>query len=338
MVGNPTTWLVDIGGGKTSGPYSTEQIQEFVKSGKLQAQHRLTSAEPGGQWITVSEFLAKPHALQSNVPFQPPPKPNLLDQRDPAAPQTRHEDPTLGLFDALQAAKDRKAVHKPIYSPAQEQGGFFSGVPSAVWMTALGLVVFGMMGWGLIQTFKQQGEKLAQVETPATKSASQAAAKTAPPAAPKVTAPAQPVAQAPSPPKPATVPAFRPSSLSHRPSMAISPFGRGPSAQPLAAPIVRSPASEDRDLASRERERDDRDRDREREEADSHEAEKTREKEEADREREHAKAAASAGRDPDSESAISGTVAPAPDSGTPPPPPPGAGAEEPKDTDSGRID
>src|SRR4051812_32845216 len=98
-------WYLEVGG-KKSGPYSTAQVLELAQSGQLQPHHRVTAAHLGEQWITVDE-LARSMGPES---FHPPPRPSTLQEKQQSYSPPAGAgggDPMLGLFDALQAAKDR---------------------------------------------------------------------------------------------------------------------------------------------------------------------------------------------------------------------------------------
>ncbi len=253
-------WFFEVLG-KRSGPYSTEHILQLHRSGQLGAGVRLIADSPDPHEITLEELIGL-------TQFQPPPKPEIA--KDPGAHHVSPAgDPTLGLFDALQAAKDRKAAApRPMPQNVEMQGSgaaeasWISEVPTGVWFALAGLLGVTIGGWTIYGYLnKGTAPNVAREDTvreaPASKNRISPPTASAPstPAAAVPTRPVAPAIRAVAPPPPPA-----PS----RPSAPImtSPFNR--ISRPLSEPVARTPAAVERDERDRreaeEREREEAER------------------------------------------------------------------------------
>lgn len=90
--------------GTQSGPFSLEQIRGLYEEGEILGHHKLASAQDPAnarRWVTIEAFFRP-------TPFKAPPRPPGSEESGAASP-TISPDVADSLFDALQAARERKA-------------------------------------------------------------------------------------------------------------------------------------------------------------------------------------------------------------------------------------
>jgi hypothetical protein len=303
-------WFFEVLG-KKSGPYSTEKILDLYRSGQLGARVQLIPDAPGQAEITLEELIGLSQ-------FQPPPKPEIAKEGDHFV--TLGNDPSMNLFDALQAAKDRKAsptkpMPAPHYhheAPATSFGNgsgesWFPEIPTGAWFAIAGLFGVTVGGWFLWSYIREDANHAAQQEAQnkSPTGSSEARRPTAAPVSPEATKPTL---------------SLRSSSLSNAPVR----FNRAPT-----SPIFRSPAGngsrEDPRRAQEEKERQRRREEDER--ADAAERRAAEERPYADRNDQDP------AREPSAEKPAEGSASP-----TTQTPDPDEDSAESGDPDSSRID
>lgn len=82
-------WFLAVGG-KTSGPYSVDELRGFIGEGRVTAKSKVCPVG-GKQWASVSATL--PELLESPSSVPPPPPP---DEEDPPMPGPRRERSAVG--------------------------------------------------------------------------------------------------------------------------------------------------------------------------------------------------------------------------------------------------
>jgi hypothetical protein len=116
-------WFLSVDGVKT-GPFSVDQILGLYADKELVDSQLTTTDALGSAWITVHELyeLQEERKKPFIAPFAPPSRPSELTQpgftleslsRAPVPPPSTTKapmDPAISLFDALQAAKERKST------------------------------------------------------------------------------------------------------------------------------------------------------------------------------------------------------------------------------------
>ncbi len=170
-------WYLEVNG-KRVGPYTTDQLREYLQKDQIKPFHQVTAAHLNGQWISVQELMtsldASP-AERKNAPFQPPPRPSDLDQTP--LPVTRDEaDPAMSLFTALQASKERKQSAPMVKLENTSSGSFMPEVPPQLWLAILAIVALGAVATAAFKFFETSQKNESQVASvpkkPATTSAS----------------------------------------------------------------------------------------------------------------------------------------------------------------------
>jgi hypothetical protein len=165
VIGSSQEWFLEVGGKKT-GPFSAEQVLGLLQEKEIPETQRITSDSLEGKWVTALEF-SKMHAagLLPTKPFNPPPRP-IEQVLPPGTLEIPHEiptDPALGLFDALQAAKERKQSRFKRLRPRSRARDGEDGpvneaplIPNNAWLLAvLGLALLGG-AWGMSHFIKQK--------------------------------------------------------------------------------------------------------------------------------------------------------------------------------------
>lgn len=215
-------------GGKKTGPFPLDQILGLFADGEIPPTARVSGAATH-ETIAVSELArrqAQPNAVgtgpRTPKPFTPPPRPADLVPPPPVTATevtaTPQADPALGLFDALQAAKERKqhaAAKKASLSGArailtQSKGQLkerLSEVPHKTWLILGIALLLIASAWGLAYALKGRtpkepavsSEKAAAPNSPSTETPPAGLAApsgSSGPAGPAVGSPAMPMTPA----------------------------------------------------------------------------------------------------------------------------------------------
>src|SRR4051794_41096751 len=108
-------WFLDVNG-KQTGPYSLDEVLGLFREGEIPAAQKVTSERLKGKWITVRELS---EALSQET-----------------------ADPTHVLFEAFQAARDKKAQasQPPTSTPEFEPE---SSPQKPLILATLGLILLG---------------------------------------------------------------------------------------------------------------------------------------------------------------------------------------------------
>jgi hypothetical protein len=248
-------WFFEVLG-KRSGPYSTEQILELYRSGQLGLGVKLIPQSRDQQEMTLEELIGLSQ-------FQPPPKPEISKDDAPHA-VSPSGDPTMSLFDALQAAKDRKAQASGTSSnsnfvpqsgnygvQSSESSASSSGFPfpelsPGMWIALASVLGVTLGGWGIYSfIMKRSSNGDAQVASGSATSPKEPVAAQSSPAQQSGRAPASPATTT-------TAPQAAPAAARPVP---ISPSSLTSTLPRITRPIVQPPA-ESRDSRERERDRD----------------------------------------------------------------------------------
>ena len=176
-------WFLEIEGSK-AGPFPTEQILGLLADKEIPETARIQSSAPGSAWITVRELAASQQQPSRNPPaqpakpFVPPPRPAVLQPSNefthpgteptvieiPAAPKHQPAKPEFSLFDALIAAKERKAQARglpPQMKVARPNPFRLPAIPRKLWMVAGTATVLCVAAWGMVHVIKQKTSSLA---------------------------------------------------------------------------------------------------------------------------------------------------------------------------------
>lgn len=151
--------------GQRSGPFTFEQLQGFFHEKQILPTQKVTSPLIHHQWITIQELMDRHRAHQASRaptaavhsgPFVPPPRPAGVEEHahDPNLlpdGKSLSNDPMLSLFDALQAARDRKQakVAPPQQARTSSDQATWKGLPVQAWyVIAVGaMLAVGIGGW-----------------------------------------------------------------------------------------------------------------------------------------------------------------------------------------------
>jgi hypothetical protein len=290
-------WYIDVDG-KKMGPFTLIQIEGFLREGKILVPHsvtteiRVSSAHVENKWYPLHQILNAEDRRSIPLPDRPAPHAPLKPQEPPRV----ESDPTMSLFDALQAAKERSNNSTPRASepsPLAKRDPSAGVERAAVAVAALAIV--GGMVYGtefILSKPAVDGSPTAE-HTHGAGFHKNADVIVAPPNNPPGQIPAKSAILPPTPGKPPVPGQFNPFKNHGAP---IPP--------PKSVQEAHNDRDHDRDAdrdrdkdhgETRDRDRDDRDRDRE------------RDREERDRER-----AADAGNDAGHQGAPSGNNGPAP--------------------------
>jgi hypothetical protein len=190
---NPSAeWFLEVHGTKT-GPYTVEHIHALLTEGQISPLLRVTSDRLSGEWITVQEMLQAYSSSKISGEFQPPPRPDDIEKAlGSSSAERQSEDATLGLFDALQAAREKK--HQSVLSQQRVSSNVEMGwaggsrssrsVPPQLWLILSLFMVLSAAVWGLMKiaskSFPQGGAGVASSSpvkdvSPASGAASQSA-------------------------------------------------------------------------------------------------------------------------------------------------------------------
>ncbi|MGK5082264.1 hypothetical protein WDW37_03085 [Bdellovibrionota bacterium FG-1] len=145
-------WFLEIGEKKT-GPFTTEQVLGLLADKEISEQQRVTSGLPDSVWISVGEFAR----IRTPKPFTPPPRPSdLVLSTDSSHSSSSanfipsaQDDPAISLFDALQAAKERKPQSGARALPPESvhltpHPFSLDRIPKRAWVVVgIGLLFFG---------------------------------------------------------------------------------------------------------------------------------------------------------------------------------------------------
>lgn len=293
MSGAPSTeWFVQGYDGKSYGPYSAEQIQQFLKAGQVKPDQPMTAAHLEGKWSTVGSVLAELEAVRQ---FQPPPRPEAIlshPEHLENAAQSLEPDPVLSLFDALQAARDRKAVTPQVFaSSITPEQPWYLRIPQRAWLAGALTLAFTGLSYALLESLKK-GSEVTEVASKSERAApapmTRSAENRIPATTPVQTPPQLPAAV----PKPVTLP-LRPTAnvTASKPAVSnggssIRPDIRFPSARTAPPPSMVRNLERERDQEANDRDRDLRDQDRREQELRERELEREREQANYERDRE----------------------------------------------------
>lgn len=167
-INHSSPWYLEVQGTKT-GPYTATHIQALFQEGKIPGNLRVTTPPLNGQWISVHQLLDLYKKMASDKrpsEFQPPPRPEGLDRGEKTDLNLKREDPTLGLFEALQAAKERKntAQQQAQQQRFQEEGmstwrpgGGLNrrSIPPQVWLIMSLVLLLGTSVWGVMKVLNK---------------------------------------------------------------------------------------------------------------------------------------------------------------------------------------
>lgn len=163
MASNPGTgtWFVRTKD-RVLGPCTAQQISDLLKQGVVQTSDFVSQRPDSGPWQRLCD-VDTIAIFEDARPFHPPPRPAVLQNQDETAkhPIISGEDleqtnPTLTLFNTLQAAKDRRPRgSEPILHPAEIRKPFRLTLPPAKWIAA-GAAAIALLGaaWALPKLFK----------------------------------------------------------------------------------------------------------------------------------------------------------------------------------------
>ncbi len=160
---SPPEWYLDIEGAR-SGPYTTDQIEGFLKEGEILPRHRVISSRRPGQSVSVGDFVtalhqhklkASPEVSEVSASFQPPPRPQDIHEKSGLIHiDAALNDPAYALFDALQVARERKMQNKLVTPSAKEWGALSRRerrIPAQVWLIAALTSVLWISVWGVLR-------------------------------------------------------------------------------------------------------------------------------------------------------------------------------------------
>lgn len=160
----------------TSGPFTAVELAQKFRSKELSGDTRVKSSVLASESTSLEEFVASPaaygrDAIEGGDAFSPPPRPDLPSDGPThsmiVAGDPRAADPAVGLFDALQAARDKAADQK---KRRDERGDSFSGTSTAppagadvddssmsrsLWMIAGVVLVVGGLSWAIRTALNQ---------------------------------------------------------------------------------------------------------------------------------------------------------------------------------------
>ena len=161
--------------GKRTGPFTAAQLQAFFEQNKISHTSQVSSSHMGGNWISIQELIHGTPAASKPSPtpasdFHPPPRPSFSKEHGPIPPPIERPDPLLSLFDALQAAKERKATTPTrLETPGITELDSFK-IPSFLWVVASVGTVIGVTCWVLfsgLQKSSQTADVAAQQDSAA---------------------------------------------------------------------------------------------------------------------------------------------------------------------------
>lgn len=160
-------WYLDIEG-KPVGPYSLDQIEAFIREGRVRSQHRISS-HTLGRWISVQELLQQmaeraglPKQGPPPPPFSPPPRPREVEDmttgilKRPA--ELASKDPAQSLLASLQAVRERNTIAK-LTPPSPREWGQVARPAQAkmttqVWLIASVTSLLWVGVWGVTHIMK----------------------------------------------------------------------------------------------------------------------------------------------------------------------------------------
>lgn len=131
-------WYLEVEG-RRIGPFLGQQIADLFKDGEILSRHKVISLD-ASTTMTVEEFIQQ---LQSP------------GGAEPAKPDLRPgDDPEVRLFDALQAARERKHAHAPDVSAPTFGYGSERNAKQTWWVGALLAAICILAVWGLVSIFR----------------------------------------------------------------------------------------------------------------------------------------------------------------------------------------
>ena len=110
-------WYLSLNG-KPTGPFTIDQLKMLVRDRQILPNNPVTAPHLKGAWVPVSTVVGAPQTPSAEKPthasagFQPPPRPEGSEPKNSPMQESRpvpQVDATDSLFDALQAAKERKS-------------------------------------------------------------------------------------------------------------------------------------------------------------------------------------------------------------------------------------
>ena len=177
-------WFLEVKG-KRTGPFTTEQVLGLLADKEIPETQRITASMTDDRWITVKELAEDyRHTPQATPPkhFVPPPRPTELQhpsegatpstsahahvplpESDASSAEARDlNKPEHSLFEALLAAKDRKANAGralPPHSDGVRPNPFsFENIPISrnSWLMAAMAILLGSATWAMVHFIKQK--------------------------------------------------------------------------------------------------------------------------------------------------------------------------------------
>src|SRR5437763_1874403 len=113
---NQIQWYLDVNGKKV-GPFSQDQLAGLLRDGEILPTQKVTADHIGGHWVDVTEVAHPDGPTLSG--FRAPPRPP--EHKPEPGHKPIGDDPALGLFDTLQAAKEKSAnaPARPLGTPEE---------------------------------------------------------------------------------------------------------------------------------------------------------------------------------------------------------------------------
>ncbi len=176
-VTNKGEWFLKIGH-HSVGPLPIEEVQSLFQTGDIQPLHQLTSVEIKGEWIVAKDLILalkqmreleikkqteqQKSTLQAtsqaqSLNFKAPLRPLDIGKMSETKPNPAY-DPTVSLFDTLQAVKEKKSNVR-IVVPMQSQPSLYntlkSHMTSQTWLILLLVLVLIFASFGVLKLLEQ---------------------------------------------------------------------------------------------------------------------------------------------------------------------------------------
>lgn len=174
-MGSSPEWYLILNG-ENIGPLTPEQIRDLLGTGKIRADHWVTAPKLQGKSITAQEVIKTLGTLESpaspslQLPSRPTKNPEVSqDPNGPGLIDPTHPDPVHGLFDVLQATREKRNFTVGPSSPPSSSSShlgwtsflfklsLFSNWKWSMppWLVASILLFLSLSVWGIARVLKK---------------------------------------------------------------------------------------------------------------------------------------------------------------------------------------